>query len=218
MPWSSRRSPGPGPRSDRMVRPRFAKLPPAQQQAILAAALDEFAAHGFRDSSLNRVIDAAGISKGSMYYYFDDKADLYLHVTRRELERLLGDVGPFPIPVTGDAAAFWSTLEDYYAEIMTALSASPQLAALIRGWLTASPNPALRQAQQELEQAVLPWIERVLAAGQEIGAVRTDLPSGLLIAVAAGMGQAMDTWLVTQQPEVQSVPGLVSMIRGALQP
>ena len=43
-------------------------------------------------------------------------------------------------------------------------------------------------------------MERALAAGQRIGAVRTDLPSGLLIAVVAGMGQAMDTWLLTQPP------------------
>lgn len=31
--------------------------------SILGAALDEFAAHGFHDASLNRVIDAAGISR-----------------------------------------------------------------------------------------------------------------------------------------------------------
>ena len=142
-----------------MVRPRFAKLPEAQQQAILSAALDEFAAHGFHDASLNRVIDAAGISKGSMYYYFDDKEDLYIHVARVELERLLGRLGPFPIPAQTDPDVFWSTLEGFYLRLMSALAASPQLAALIRGWLAAS-NTALQQAQQELGQVALPWIER----------------------------------------------------------
>lgn len=85
-----------------MVRRRFAKLPAAQQQAILRAALDEFAAHGFHDASLNRVIDAAGISKGSMYYDFDGKEDLYTHVTRVELERIFACVGLFPIPTETD--------------------------------------------------------------------------------------------------------------------
>ncbi|HWH51574.1 MAG TPA: helix-turn-helix domain-containing protein, partial [Gemmatimonadaceae bacterium] len=81
-----------------MPRPRFHKLSPDQQQAILRAALDEFAAHGFGASSLNRIIDAAGISKGSLYYYFDDKEELYAHVARRELGRLFEAAGPFPIP------------------------------------------------------------------------------------------------------------------------
>ena len=43
-----------------MVRPRFTKLPLKQQQFILQAALDEFAAYGFHDASLNRMIEAAG--------------------------------------------------------------------------------------------------------------------------------------------------------------
>jgi AcrR family transcriptional regulator len=205
-----------------MARPRFAKLPPAQQQVILRAALDEFAAHGFHDASLNRVIDAAGISKGSMYYYFDGKEDLYAHVARVELERLFADLGPFPIPAQADPDEFWTTLESYYLRLMTTLAASPQLAALIRGWLAASGNPALQQAQQAMQQASLPWLERALAAGQSVGAIRTDLPAGLLIGVVVGMGQAMDTWLITQQPDENALPQLLSvltgMIRRAIQP
>lgn len=65
-------------------------------------------------------------------------------------------------------------------------------------------------------------MERVLEAGQRIGAVRTDLPSGLLIAVAAGMGQAMDTWLLTQSSQTAELPrlitALIGMIRRAFEP
>jgi AcrR family transcriptional regulator len=205
-----------------MVRPRFAKLPPAQQQAILTAALEEFAAHGFHDASLNRVIESAGISKGSMYYYFDGKEDLYAHVARVELERMFARAGPFDIPAASNPDAFWSALENYYLQLMSALETAPKLAALIRGWIAASATPAMQQIQQEMEKAGVPWMERVLAAGQRIGAVRTDLPSGLLIAVAAGMGQAMDTWLLTQSSDAADLPRLISalvgMIRRALEP
>ena len=205
-----------------MVRPRFAKLPPAQQQAILRAALDEFAAHGFHDASLNRIIDAAGISKGSMYYYFDGKEDLFAHVARVEFERLLTAVGPVDLPAEPGPDAFWSAVESYYLDTATELAVRPQLAALVRGWLAASDNAALQRAQEEMEQEILPWIDRVLTAGQASGAVRTDLPSGLLIAVALGMGQAMDTWLMTQRPDHDALPPLIStlvgILRRALQP
>ncbi len=204
-----------------MVRPRFAKLPPAQQNAILSAALDEFAAHGFHGASLNRVIDAAGISKGSMYYYFDDKGDLFAHVVRVEFERLFAEVGPVDIPAERGPDAFWSAVESYYLDATASLVARPQLAALVRGWLAASDNPAVARALEGMEQEILPWIERLLAAGQAGGAVRTDLPSGLLIAVAMGMGRAMDTWLMTQPPDDALPPligALVGMLRRALQP
>ena len=105
---------------------------------------------------------------------------------------------------------------------MTTLAASPQLAALIRGWLAAS-NSALQQAQAGAgANDVAMGIQAALAAGQRAGAVREDLPSGLLIAVVVGMGQAMDSWLVTRQPDAEDLPQLVravvSMIRGALEP
>ena len=59
----------------------------------MRAAMDEFAAHGFHDASLNRVIESAGISKGSMYYYFNGKEDLYAYVARTGLAGLFARVG-----------------------------------------------------------------------------------------------------------------------------
>ena len=205
-----------------MVRPRFARLPPAQQQAIVSAAVGEFAAHGFHDASLNRVIVSAGISKGSMYYYFDGKEDLFAHVVRAELEGLFAEVGPFDFSAASSPDTFWSTLENYYLQLMVALDTAPQLAALIRGLIAASGTSAMPQVQHEMEKAIAPWMERVLGTGQRIGAVRTDVPAGLLIAIAAGMGQAMDTWLLTQATDTADLPRLISalvgMIRRALQP
>jgi AcrR family transcriptional regulator len=203
-------------------RPRFHKLPADQQQAILRAALDEFATHGFSAASLNRIIEAAGISKGSMYYYFDDKAELYAHVARGELGRLFESAGPFPVPAARDPDAFWSTLEDYYRRIMAALAASPKLAALARDWLLASASPTLQQAQKEMERALLPWFAQALAVGQRARAVRKDVPSELLIAVVFGMGQAMDTWLLREELDTVNVRKVVrifiGMIRRVLAP
>lgn len=203
-----------------MVRPRFTKLPQQQQQTILQAALDEFAAHGFHDASLNRMIEAAGISKGTMYYYFDGKEDLYAYVARTGLAGLFVRVGPLPELDRGGADEFWSVLEGYYLNLLRALAASPQLAALLRGWTAASRTPSFETAKADLEQASLPWIEQALATGQGVGAVREDLPPSLLIAVVMGMGQAMDIWLMAQQPDDDALPGLVSslitMIRRAV--
>lgn len=205
-----------------MPRPRFHKLPAEQQEAILGAALEEFANHGFSDASLNRIIEQAAISKGSMYYYFDGKEDLYAHVARVELGRLFDGLGPFPVPAARDPDAFWATLTEYYLRIMVALASSPKLAALMRSWIAASASPALQRAQQEMEAGLLPWFEQALAAGQRARAVRKDVPVGLLLAVLFGMGQAMDTWLMTQKLEEATLrkllPVLIGMIRRVLSP
>ncbi|WP_426624461.1 TetR/AcrR family transcriptional regulator [Leifsonia sp. McL0607] len=199
-----------------MVRPRFAKLPAHQQQAIVQAALDEFAAHGFHDASLNRVIEAAGISKGSLYYYFDGKEDLFAYVARTGLGGLIGQVGPLPDLGVGDADTFWSVLEDYYLRLSKALLASPQLAALLRVWSAASKNPEFQQATGDMEQASLPWIAQALEVGHRVGAVRNDVPDTLLMAAVLGMGEAMDFWLMAQQPDDEELPDVIATLVGMI--
>ncbi|MFC5503496.1 TetR/AcrR family transcriptional regulator [Lysinimonas soli] len=205
-----------------MVRPRFHKLAVARQEHILNAALSEFAAHGFADASLNRIIDAAGISKGSMYYYFDGKEDLYTHVIRDRLERLLGGAGPFPVPPAGTPDEFWSSLTELYLRLMKVLLTSPEVAALLRGWLSGGGAPSVSTAQQEAEQATLPWLLGTLAVGQEIGAVRTDLPTDLLLALVMSLGQVIDIWLIRQPPASadldRTVRTLIDVIRRAVAP
>jgi hypothetical protein len=106
--------------------------------------------------------------------------------------------------------------------VMGALGASPQLSALARGWVAASATPVLHEAQRELEAAVLPWFEKALVAGQGARAVRKDVPLGLLIGLVFGMGRAMDTWLLMERLDDESVgklvPLFVGMIRRALSP
>ncbi|MBO8168174.1 MAG: TetR/AcrR family transcriptional regulator [Thermoanaerobacteraceae bacterium] len=70
-----------------MVKQGFLNLPDEEKQRIIDAALDEFAENDFFSASLNRIIQKAGISKGSMYHYFHDKEDLYLYVLQLGMEK-----------------------------------------------------------------------------------------------------------------------------------
>jgi AcrR family transcriptional regulator len=50
---------------------------------ILSCARDHFMAYGYQAASTNRMVADIGISKGSLFYYFDGKEDLYLSVLSR---------------------------------------------------------------------------------------------------------------------------------------
>jgi len=58
----------------------FFNLPEAKRTIIEAAAIREFAAHGFEGAGVNAIVAGAGIAKGSFYQYFADKTDLFQHV------------------------------------------------------------------------------------------------------------------------------------------
>lgn len=194
-----------------MPNARFFKLPLAQRERLLAAALDEFTAHGFARASLNRIIEAAQISKGSLYYYFEGKEDLYVHLAQLELGELLSSAGEFPIPRGVSAEEFWSQIAEYYSRLMRALLRSPKRAALARDWIQARASPSVMDAERTLNEGATPHFVALLEAGQSAGAVRRDLPIALMTQVVLAVGQAMDVWLLSQAPP-QSEEALASAL------
>lgn len=54
-----------------------------ESPALYEAALSAFAEHTFQESSLNDILKAAGMNKGSFYYRFRDKMELYLSLLFR---------------------------------------------------------------------------------------------------------------------------------------
>lgn len=55
----------------------FKNLDESKQYRILNAALQEFAENGYAQASTNKIIKSAGIGKGMLFHYFNNKKDLY---------------------------------------------------------------------------------------------------------------------------------------------
>jgi AcrR family transcriptional regulator len=61
-----------------------------RREAILAAALEEFSAHGFEAARLDDVARRAGVAKGTIYLYFADKEALFQELIRWQLTPVVG--------------------------------------------------------------------------------------------------------------------------------
>jgi AcrR family transcriptional regulator len=68
---------------------------------ILEAAERVFRAEGFRGASMERIAEAAGVSKVTLYGYFSDKEAVFQGVARTFADRLLA---AFETALAGDAA------------------------------------------------------------------------------------------------------------------
>jgi TetR/AcrR family transcriptional regulator len=69
--------------------PRKTRAGEANAERILDAALEIFAAYGFRGARIDQIAAAAGLSKPNLLYYFRTKEELYTAVLRRTLDMWL---------------------------------------------------------------------------------------------------------------------------------
>lgn len=65
----------------------FEKIPLEDQQRILAACIAEFARNGYQQASTNVIVKQAGIPKGTLFYFFGNKKDLFLYVLDHAIAR-----------------------------------------------------------------------------------------------------------------------------------
>ena len=65
------------------------KAPEATRRRLLDAAFNEFYANGFQGGSLNRIVEAAGITKGALFHHFDSKQALGYAVLDERIGPLL---------------------------------------------------------------------------------------------------------------------------------
>jgi|GEM_PF-560938 len=73
----------------------FYNLPEEKRERLLRAAREEFSRVPYESASVNRIIQSAGIPRGSFYMYFTDKEELFGHLMDSYgalLERRMGEL------------------------------------------------------------------------------------------------------------------------------
>ena len=58
----------------------FFRLPEEKRMRLMESAWEEFTHISYADVSINKIIQAAGIPRGSFYQYFDGKEDLFFYL------------------------------------------------------------------------------------------------------------------------------------------
>jgi AcrR family transcriptional regulator len=126
------------------------------RETICRATIDCLAEYGYAETSINRVVERAGVSKGALQHHFPSKEDLITATADRLLQRSL-DQRPPQTPagescVADELFAVWTNLvntKQYRAllEILTAARTDRQLHKRI--------SPTLRQWNASIDRRMV---------------------------------------------------------------
>ena len=152
------------------------------QATILAAARDEFSEHGLGGARMDRIAERAGLNKRLIYYYFDDKEQLFRAVLEqtyldiREEERKLHLLDLKPADAVRRLVEFtW----DYYLahpEFLTLLNS----ANLHRGRHLEESKQA-----REMNSPLIEMLGEILERGRKDGSFRGGVdPLQLYVSIA----------------------------------
>jgi len=120
----TRRSKAPRPRS-----PRWRRRKDARPEEIITAALEVFADRGFAATKLEDVARRAGVTKGTIYLYFENKEALFKALIRQTIVPVLAKGEAIAQAFTGSARDLFERLVREYWRLVgeTSLSSIPRL-------------------------------------------------------------------------------------------
>ncbi|MEJ2752238.1 MAG: TetR/AcrR family transcriptional regulator [Chloroflexota bacterium] len=183
-----------------MPRPRFYRLSEEKRERILEAAAKEFTAHGYDGASMNSILQAAAISKGAAYYYFDDKADLFATTVQHYSEELIADIAFDPTELTADN--FWDGLADVYRRQFTSFAERPWVFGIAKAGGPVPADTLLYGPLAEIWQQAQTLLAGFLQHGRDLGVIRDDLPEELLLSLLVTVDDAHDRWLYAHWAEL----------------
>lgn len=149
------------------------RLPAARRDAVLAAAEAEFAANGFSRGSLNVIAREAGVAKGSLFQYFDDKVDLFAHLCDRAVERI-GSAMSDQVDSLDWSAGFFPACSELLSAWIDYFVAHPVDRTLSTA-VFLEPDPEARAAARAIiDDHLLAFLRPILADAQRDGFLRAD--------------------------------------------
>lgn len=168
-----------------MPKPTFHNLPPEKRERIIELAIDEFAEHPYRQASLSRLVTRAGIAKGSIYQYFENKFDLYRWLvldvlTTRRNAFLESHAGP-------PGTSFFDRIEYMIVASTGFLLENPRLGRLGARMLEPTSDPELRELNNQMRAAGAKLTTDLVVAAQAAGEVREDFDPHVVAHLLTGM-------------------------------
>jgi AcrR family transcriptional regulator len=183
-----------------MARPRFERLKKEKRERILRAAAQAFAVSGFEQASMNQILDQAGISKGAAYYYFDNKADLYISTIQHYLAGMAETID-FSLDDI-EAGNYWERIESFYTDQFLGTYEQPWVMGVIKSVLHAPAEILSSPLLSGYVAYFMDGIDMILQKGQALGLVRTDLPQSLLVSLFRAVDEAADDWFLARRDEI----------------
>jgi len=186
-----------------MPKDTFFNLPAEKRDSILNLAIEEFAWNDYKNASISNIVARAGIAKGSLYQYFNDKRDLYLYLLQlawEEKKRFLETSTPPDPSMHLFDYLRWMVQEGARFELSNPLLAQVASRALF------SDRPFGDEPFNQMRKATLEFYDQLILTGIDQGVIDSTIDTGLAIFLLSTLFNHFGEYLMErEQVDIQQI-------------
>ncbi len=193
-----------------MPKQTFLNLPQAKRERFVEIALAEFADRDYDSASVSQIVARAGIAKGSLYQYFDDKRDLFDYLLATSTRTLLDAV----LATSEDAppADVFERLRAHMANTVAAAARYPVHARFLQRAYASAPQPTVVEHGHQVRQSYAgDLVRQGIADGQIDTRLDPEVATLVVESVIAGLGPHLEAQFGPAAPAWQESPEIVAV-------
>lgn len=199
-----------------MPKETFFNLPDEKRLKLIRVSMQEFAERPYEQASVTSIVNQAGIAKGSVYQYFENKQDLYFHLIDLALQSKLEWTRQHASQPTGD---FYADLRE---QMITgaAWNVEHVLETKLLSGIINSPfeQEGLARVNGRSEEFMLQLVQNAQAAGQ----IRSDIPASqvasYMLTLLKGLSELVANILGTDKSDLYADGNRVNLRKLELRP
>ena len=152
---------------------KFEQLADSKQKSIIDASVYEFANNGFKNASVNKIVENAGISKGSLFNYFKSKNLLFDHIYQialREVKSYLAKVRD-----ESENDDFFTRFSKIINSGVAFINKHPRLAKIYFRLLNSDDSPHGKTIIKKLHSEAIRYLTDFVETGIERNELRSNL-------------------------------------------
>ena len=151
----------------------FYNLPKEKQKKIIDIAVQEFAARGYQQASINHMIAHLGIAKGSIYQYFDNKESLFLFIFEYGIHLVKDNIRRAEKSIRSDHDVF-TKVRLFFSSAIEFVKNHPLIFRLYLRTLFENGVPFKQEIVKKIHITSVEYLIPLLEEGRRQGEIRAD--------------------------------------------
>ncbi|WP_313370258.1 TetR/AcrR family transcriptional regulator [Sedimentibacter sp.] len=178
-----------------MPKRTFNRLDDEKKERIMRATIEEFQSCGFERAKIGNIAQNAGVAKGSIYQYFDDKKELFLYSVTWSLEYFMKVIDrQTPLKDMDVYDYFLSGSRERFELIKR----EPLLVSFSMDIFTGKFGNLAQEANKELYRIGEEYELRLIENGKIKGTIRNDIDNKTLLLFFQGVTEKFSVEIIAK--------------------
>ncbi|SHH33342.1 TetR/AcrR family transcriptional regulator [Clostridium grantii] len=167
----------------------FFNLPDEKRENIEEAIITEFENYNYELASTNRIIVNCGISKGSLYQYFEDKKDMYKYL----MEKITNEKMKYmsPIMMNPEGYDFFTIVREMYISGLKFVEDHPRFVAIGNRLVKDTTQPIYQEIIGDSSSIANNIFESLLKQAFERGEIRGNIDTKFIGTLISSMNTSV---------------------------